>query len=177
MQRCFHLAEKDKVLRKDSRISDTLNNYFVNVTDELGIFNWGNIPQNCLDITEEIKFFNYHPSIKTIKDKFKKSFSFKFEFVSAYKILRCINEIDIKKSSSGEISPAIIKLAKKEILIPITNCINKCISTKSFPDELKVADFIPVFKKKDPNKKANYRPIILLPIISKIFERVFFRAD
>ena len=88
--------------------------------------------------------------------------------------MRCINEIDLKKSSSGEISPAIIKLAKKEILIPITNCINKCISIKSFPDELKVADVIPVFKKEDPNNKANYRPISLLPIISKIFERVLF---
>ena len=74
----------------------------------------------------------------------------------------------------GEIYPAIIKLTKKEILIPITNCINKCISIKSFPDELKVADVIPVFKKEDPSNKANYRPISLLPIISKIFERVLF---
>ena len=123
------LVEKEEVLRKDSKISDTFNNYFVNITDELGIYNWGNIPQNCLDIAEKIKYFNNHPSIKTIKNKFRKSFSFKFEFVSADKILRYINEIDIKKSSSGEISPAIIKLAKKEILIPITNCINKCIST------------------------------------------------
>ena len=168
------LVEKEEVLRKDSKISDTFNNYFVNITDELGIYNWGNIPQNCLDITEKIKYFNNHPSIKTIKNKFRKSFSFKFEFVSADKILRYINEIDIKKSSSGEISPAIIKLAKKEILIPITNCINKCISTKSFPDALKVADVIPVFKKEDPNNKRNYRPISLLPIISKIFERVLF---
>ena len=80
----------------------------------------------------------------------------------------------IKKNSSGEISPAIIKLAEKVILIPITNCIKKCISTKSLPDELKVADVIPVFKREDPNSKANCRPISLLPIISKIFERVVF---
>ena len=66
------------------------------------------------------------------------------------------------------------QLAKKEILIPIRNCINKYISIKSFPDELKVADVIPVFKKEDPNNKANYRLISLLPIISKIFERVLF---
>ena len=59
-------------------------------------------------------------------------------------------------------------------MIPITNCINKCISTKSSPDELKVADVITVFKKEDPNNKANYRPLSLLPIISKIFERVLF---
>ena len=75
----------------------------------------------------------------------------------------------LKLRSSGEISPAIIKLAKKRILISIKNCINKYISIKSFPDELKVADVIPVFKKEDPNNKANYRPISLLPRISKIF--------
>ena len=123
----------------------------------MGIFNWGNISQSCLDITEKNKYFNNHPSIKTIKDKFRKSFNFKFEFASADKILRYINEIDIKKSSSGEISPAIIKLAKKEILIPIANCINKSISTKSFTGELKVADVIRLLKKEDPNNKANYR--------------------
>ena len=89
-------------------------------------------------------------------------------------VLRFINENDTKKSSVGEIFPTIIKLAKKEILIPITNFINKCISIKSFPDELKVADVIPASKKEDPNNKANYRPISLLPIISKIFERVLF---
>ena len=65
----------------------------------------------------------------------------------------------------GEISPTIIKLAKKGILIPITNCVIKCISIKSFPDELKVGDIIPMFKKEDPNNKANYRPISLLHII------------
>ena len=78
------------------------------------------------------------------------------------------NEIDSKKGSSGEISPAVIKLAEKEILIPIANCINKCISTKSFLDELKVADIISVFRKEDPNNQENYSLISLLLIILKI---------
>ena len=43
-----------------------------------------------------------------------------------------------------------------------------------FSNELKVVNAIPVFKKKDPNNKANYRQMSLLPIISKIFERVLF---
>ena len=70
----------------------------VNITDELGIYNWGNIPQNCLDITEKIKYFNNHPIIKTIKDKFRESFNFKSEFVSTNISLRYINEIGSKKS-------------------------------------------------------------------------------
>ena len=162
------LVEKEEVLRKYSKISDTFINYFVNITNESGIYNRVNIPQNCLDITEKIKYLNNHPSIKTIKDKFRKSFNFKFEFVSANMILIYINEIDLKESSSGEISPAIIKLAKKEVSIRITNYINV------FPRLVESSDVIPVFKKEDPNNKANYRPIRLLPIISKIFERVLF---
>ena len=142
--------EKEEVLRKDSKISHTFHNYFVNITYELGIYKWGNIRQNCLDSTEKIKYFNNHPSIKTIKDKFRNSFNFKFAFASTDIVLRYINETDIKKISSGEISPAIIKLAKKKFG---TNL------------KLKVADVIPVFKKEDPNNKANYRPISLLPII------------
>ena len=87
--------------------------------------------------------------------------------------MRYINEIGIKKSSSGEIFPPIIKLVKKN-LIPITNCINKCNSIKYFPDESKVAGVIPEFKKEDPNDKECYRPISLLHIISKMFERFLF---
>ena len=45
------------------------------------------------------------------------------------------------------------------------------MSTGTFPDELKIADIVPVFKKEDPKDKTNYRPISLLPLISKIFEK------
>ena len=102
--------KKKEVLRKDSKISDTFNNYFVKLTDKLRIYKWGNIPQICLDCTEKIKFFNNHPSIKVIKDKFKNYFDFKFEFVSTDIILKYINEIDSEKSSSAEIFLAIVKL-------------------------------------------------------------------
>ena len=40
------LVEKEEFLRKDSKISETFSNYFINITDELGIYNWRNIPQN-----------------------------------------------------------------------------------------------------------------------------------
>ena len=65
------VVEKEEILRKDSKIFDTFNSYFVNITDELGIY-----------YTEKVS------SIKTIKDKFRKFFNFKFEFVSANIIFR-----------------------------------------------------------------------------------------
>ena len=68
-----------------------------------------------------------------------------------------------------------MKIAKEKITEPIRNCINSSISTGIFPDELKIADIVPVFKKEDPNDKTNYRPISLLPLISKIFEKVLYQ--
>ena len=48
------------------------------------------------------------------------------------------------------------------------------ISMGTFPDELKIADIVPVFKKEDQDDKTNYRTMSLLPLISKIFEKFFY---
>ena len=45
---------------------------------------------------------------------------------------------------------------------------------KIFPRRVESSQCHAMFKKEDPNNKVNYRPISLLPIISKIFERVLF---
>ena len=50
--------------------------------------------------------------------------------------------------------------------------INFCIDNKTFPDCLKIASVLPVYKKGDVNDKNNYRPISLLPILSKVFEKL-----
>ena len=66
-------------------------------------------------------------------------------------------------------------MKKEEIAEPIANCINSSISTGTLPDELKIADIVPVFKKEDQNDKTNYRPVSPLPLISKIFEKVIYQ--
>ena len=60
------------------------------------------------------------------------------------------------------------------ILSPITLILNQSLSTGIFPDRLKIAKIIPLFKKEDPHKLDNYRPISLLPAFSKIFEKAVF---
>ena len=46
------------------------------------------------------------------------------------------------------------------------------MSTGTFPDELKITDIVPFFKKEDQKDKTNYRPISLLPLILKISNRI-----
>ena len=108
-------------------------------------------------------------------DKYQNSFNFKFEIVSTDQVIQFIDEINCNESSSGDIPAKLFKIAKEEIPEPIRNCISSSISTDTFPDELKIADFVPVFEKEDQNDKASYRPISLLPLVSKKFEKVLYQ--
>ena len=60
------------------------------------------------------------------------------------------------------------------IVKPLTHLINQCLHTGVFPDNMKLAKVIPIYKKGDPLEMSNYRPISLLPSISKVIERVVF---
>ena len=64
-----------------------------------------------------------------------------------------------------------LRLSSHIIAAPLTQIINLSIRTKIFPDSLKHAKVTPCFKKGDKSDKTNYRPISILPIISKIIER------
>ena len=54
------------------------------------------------------------------------------------------------------------------------DCINSSISDGIFPDALKLADISPIFKKGNETDKVNYRPISLLPAISKVYEKIIY---
>ena len=52
------------------------------------------------------------------------------------------------------------------------NDYNRSISTGVFPTTLKLADVTPLFKKEDKQYEGNFRPVSLLPAMSKVFERL-----
>ena len=78
------------------------------------------------------------------------------------------------KSSCGDdgLSTQLLKKMKNEICSSITLIVNQMMTTGIFPDSLKIAKIIPIFKKGDIEVKENYRPISILPASSKIFEKV-----
>ena len=53
---------------------------------------------------------------------------------------------------------------------------NEIITQKSFPNNLKLADVTPVFKKEDASLLKNYRPVSVLPVVFKIYEEADFRV-
>ena len=54
---------------------------------------------------------------------------------------------------------------------PLTHIFNTSIASSIFPDEMKIAKVIPMFKSGNRCTTSNYRPISLLPTLSKIFEK------
>ena len=57
---------------------------------------------------------------------------------------------------------------------PLTCIIDQSLKTGRFPSKLKVANIIPIFKKGDEHDFNNYRPISLLPSISKVVEKTIY---
>ena len=86
-----------------------------------------------------------------------------------------IQNIDLKKANTkNTIPPKISKVASNTSAETLHNLFKECLITGDFADNLKLADITPVFKKKDPLNKENYRnkvkyrPVSVLPSISSI---------
>ena len=73
----------------------------------------------------------------------------------------------------GEIPTKILKEYEFTFEI-LTQCVNKSFATGEFPDCLKQANVSPIFKKDDPLDKENYKPVSILPLLSKVYERLLY---
>ena len=98
-----------------------------------------------------------------------------FNLVDENTILSTINRLK-NKSSHGfdNISNILIKKAKHVLVKPLTLLINQTLTTGEFPNELKISKVKPLFKTGDTLQINNYRPISLLPSVSKICEYIIF---
>ena len=81
-------------------------------------------------------------------------------------------ELHKNKATSGNIPTKTLKPITRDICVPLTDCINSAILNGVFPDELKLADVTPLYKKSDPEDKTNYRPISVLPSLSNAYEKI-----
>ena len=75
-------------------------------------------------------------------------------------------------SSKDSIPPKMLKISSEATANILKKLLNDFLETGTFPDSLKLAGITPVFKKKDPLNKTNYRPVSVLPIVSKLFEKI-----
>ena len=90
-------------------------------------------------------------------------------------IVKVIDRLHAKCSSGNDdISTKLLKFMKDALVEPLKLIKNQTFVNGTYPDNLKIAKVIPIFKKDKETLFSNYRPISLLPALSKVSEKKFF---
>ena len=139
-----------------TEIANAFNTYFANIGKNLS----SQIDQN--NVIADYKQYLTSPTRETLK----------FECITKDYTIKAIDNLENKNSSGHDgISNTLLKTIKNDISQSLTIIINQMLTTGIFPDAFKLSKVIPLFKKGDASLLVNYRPISLLPTISKVFER------
>ena len=149
--------EENGFIADPTKVANKFNDFFLNVAEKL---------------SEKIerkntKFQDY------LKNPNKNKFFLKE--TTPDEIIKITNQLDKKKSSDiYNISPEIVKLSDQIVADSLAIIFNRCVREGHFPDALKEAKVIPIHKGDSVLSVSNYRPISLLPIFSKILERLIY---
>ena len=89
-------------------------------------------------------------------------------------ILKIMHSLNINKAHGcDDISIRLLKICDSSIVRPLSIIFNNCLQ-RSFPNNRKKSSVVPIHKRGDKQLLQNYRPVSLLPICGKIFERIIF---
>ena len=149
-----HININGLEIQDESYIANSFNNFFVNVGPQLA----AKIP---LSTNTHLKYL--HSSNN------KHIF---FEPTSENEVILAFHTISTTSSGWDKFTKKTLQLIFPSILPCLTKIINSSLNTGIVPFELKIAKIIPLFKSNNPYTLNNYRPISILPTISKIFERL-----
>ena len=157
------IIEENNVLVTDQKeIAEIFNDYYVNVASSIG--------DNSIIIDDNHSSIN---KIDNIMNNCNSTLS--FTSIDESFVTKQINKMNSKKATGHDgLSVKMIKLAEPIITKPLTKLINKSIENSQFPKSFKIAQVAPIYKKKSSLDKANYRPVSLLPVMSKVFERAIY---
>ena len=154
------LTEAEKHISDDKKIFNLFNNFFLKVVSNLKLPDYYNYfsQENTCSLSTIIEMFEKYPSILNIKKRRLVSvFSFRKTFQK--EVLNVIQDLNAKKSCQTSDTPTkIIKLNCDIFSNLIYKHFNCCIDKGEFPNDLKHADIVPIYKKNNKCKKENYRP-------------------
>lgn len=137
-------------------ISNCLNDFFCNVPSTLA----AQLPKSHKSATSYLS---------------QKRIQFCFAQVSEIEVFLLLESLDTNKSFGiDKIHPLLLKTAALQIYRPLTLIFNLSINKGIFPDSMKLAKVVPIFKQGSRFVCSNYRPISVLSSISKILERCIF---
>ena len=139
-------------------IANMFNTFFTNIGNELA---------NKINYSGT-KYFTYY-----LRNRQNQKFT--LNEVNEQTVTRIIENLPAKNSCGyDDISSIFIKRITTSIIKPLTIVINQVLNNGIFPDKLKIAKVVPIFKSGDCALTNNYRPISLLPVISKVIEKIIY---
>ena len=145
---------------KENTDKSQISNHFVEFFTNVGKSLDQKIPVSKTDPLDYIKFRNEVSIYLNPCDEVKVS-----------KMIKSIND----GAPGWDNMPAcVLKKNLNCIAKPLTHLINLSLTNGYFPDELKLANVIPIYKACEKMMVTNYRPISLLSIVSKVFEKIFY---
>lgn len=136
---------------------DQFNNFFATVSDA---------------VINSIRDPNIDP-LSYLNGLNKPPFSFFMSPITESDVLEAILSLPNKPGLDYHgLNAIIIKSSLDSLVEPLTVIFNKCLDEGNWPLSLKISKIIPVFKKGNECDLGNYRPIAIVPVISKIFEKI-----
>ena len=148
----------DNSLTNPKDIAEVFNDYFANIGQ--------NLASNQTDNTN----FNFETYVKKAESE-----STAFQPVTISQVYQLLTGLSSNKATGiDKISSKIIKIASPAIADSLTHIFNQAVTLSSFPDEWKTARVVPLYKNGQRNLAGNYRPISVLPVISKIMEKILY---
>lgn len=152
---CVNDTGTNETLCNEQDIANAFNDFFVNVGPNLA-----NAIPNTNRNTE-----------KVLDDGVDKSFFWKP--VTETEVNNHLIALNVKKASGYDNMPIkLIKDAVHYVTSPLTFIFNLSFTSGKFPDAFKIAKVTPVYKKGPKDEAGNYRPISVLPVLGKVFEKI-----
>ena len=152
------LRRGNQIVDNPLDIANTLNSYFSTIGD--------NLSRNIPHVDEHFSKFLDQPIPNSVY----------FAPTTKFEITDIVTALKNKQSAGDDdISNFILKGVIASIADPLAHVFNLSILNGVFPERMKVAKVIPLFKKGDRLDPSNYRPISLLSALSKILEKLIFK--
>ena len=146
----------------NSDAAHNFNAYFVNVANDLVVKTYGSNDANLND-SDFKKYLPKSPDEELCDANF-----------TSEDISEIISKLNNSKGTY--FAPRILKILNPTLSPILAKLFNRCLECGYFPDELKVAKIIPLYKNKGSiNEVSNYRPISMLSVFSKIFEKLIHK--
>ena len=147
--------ENSETVTDDVNIAETFNSFFTHIGEKLQ----RNIPASSFDPLKLIADIQNEMNLEPTNEE---------ELTAIIESLKCVG------AGVDKINAKLFKLSYRSILKPILHLFNSCLKSGTFPLRFKIAVIKPIFKSGDRQEVSNYRPISILPFMSKILEKLIY---